>query len=72
MRIEFNNIRAEGARNRLTIEQFCRELGVEKKTFYNWEAKGDLPASYAVETAKLFNTSVDYILGYQRTVQERA
>ena len=62
MKIRFDNIRAEIARNRFTIEQFCKKLGVEKKTFYNWESKGDLPASYVLEMANLFNTSTDYLI----------
>lgn len=62
MKIEFNNIRAEVARNRMTIEQLCKKLGIEKKTFYNWESKGDLPASYALDMAQMFNTTTDYLL----------
>ena len=62
MKIEFNNIRAEIARNRMTIEQFCKKIGIEKKTFYNWESKGDLPASYVLDMAQMFNTTTDYLI----------
>lgn len=66
VRIEFNNIRAEVARHNLTIEQLCTKLGIEKSTFYNWQKKQDLPASYAVEIASMFNVSTDYVLGVER------
>lgn len=62
MKIEFNNIRAEIARNRMTIEQLCKKIGIEKKTFYNWESKGDLPASYVLDMAQIFNTTTDYLI----------
>jgi predicted DNA-binding transcriptional regulator AlpA len=62
MKLTFNNIRAEIARNRLTIEQFCEKLGIDKSTFYNWEAKGDLPASYVLQMSKMFEVSTDYLL----------
>lgn len=63
MKIKFNNIRAETARHGLTIEQLCKNLDIEKSTFYNWQKKQDLPASYAIDIAMMFNVSVDYILG---------
>ena len=55
----FNNIRAELARNRYTIEQLAEFLGIERKTFYNWELKGDFPAKYVPAMAKFLNCSVD-------------
>lgn len=65
MKITFNNIRAEIARRGWTIEQFCEKLKIGKRTFYDWESKADLPSSYAVEIAVLFNTSIEYVLNVQ-------
>ena len=59
----FDNIRAECARKRWSIEELANKLGVERKTFYNWEKKQDLPVSMLVNMSKLFNTSVDKLLG---------
>lgn len=59
----FKNIRAECARNSITIEELSRQLGIERKTFYNWEAKKDFPISYLVKMSEIFNVSTDVILG---------
>lgn len=59
----FNNIRAELARNKMTIEDLANYLGIERKTFYNWELKGDFPAKYIKPMAQRFKVSADYILG---------
>ena len=62
MDISFNNVRAEITRRGWTIEQVCKELGIAKRTFYDWEDKKDFPVSYAVQMAKMFNTSLEYVL----------
>lgn len=62
MKITFNNIRAEIARRGWTIEQFCKKLGIGKRTFYDWETKGDLPASYVLQMAQMFDTTTDYLI----------
>lgn len=66
MEIVFRNIRAECARNALTIEELSNKLGIERKTFYNWEAKKDLPVSYLLKMASIFNVDIDVILGLPR------
>lgn len=66
MEIVFRNIRAECARNALTIEELSNKLGIERKTFYNWEAKKDLPVSYLLKMASIFNVGTDVILGLPR------
>ena len=62
MEIRFNNVRAEITRRNWTIEQFCKELGISKRTFYDWEDKKDFPVSYAIKIAKMFNASLEYVL----------
>lgn len=59
----FRNIRAECARNSMSIEALCRNLGIERKTFYNWEAKKDFPTSYLVRMATIFCVTTDALLG---------
>lgn len=59
----FRNIRAECARNAMSIEDLSNELCIERKTFYNWEAKKDFPVSYLVKMSQLFHVSVDTLLG---------
>lgn len=62
MDISFNNVRAEIRRRGWTIEQFCEALGISKRAFYDWEAKKDFPVSYAIKMARMFNTSLEYVL----------
>ncbi len=59
----FNNIRAELARNRQTVEDLAEALHIERKTFYNWEMKGDFPAKYVPAMAAFLKCSSDYLLG---------
>ena len=59
----FDNIRAECARRRWSIEEFAEKLGVERKTFYNWEKAQDFPISRLVQMADLFGITTDELLG---------
>lgn len=70
MELVFRNIRAECARNALTIEELSNKLGIERKTFYNWEAKKDLPVSYLVKMANIFCVSTDDLLSLPRTLEK--
>lgn len=63
METVFKNIRAECARNGMSIEELSRNLGIERKTFYNWESKKDLPTRYLVQMANIFNVTTDCLLG---------
>ncbi len=62
MKISFDNIRAEISRKGWTIEQFCKELGISKNTFYSWEEKGDLPLSKCLKMSSMFHKSIDYLI----------
>lgn len=62
----FRNIRAECARNFYSLEEFSRLLGIERKTFYNWEAKKDFPVSYLIKMAAIFHISTDDLLGIKK------
>jgi transcriptional regulator with XRE-family HTH domain len=62
----FNNIRAECARKRWSIDELADKLGIERKTFYNWEKKQDFPTSMLVEMANLFGITTDELLGLEK------
>lgn len=65
----FSNIRAELARNRLTIEDLAEALHIERKTFYNWEQKGDFPVRYVPAMASFLKCSSDCLLGIGDTAE---
>lgn len=66
----FRNIRAECARNSYSLEEFSDKLGIERKTFYNWETKKDFPVSYLVKMSELFHISTDALLGLKNNKEE--
>lgn len=61
----FKNIRAECARNSISIEELSNKIGIERKTFYNWESKKDFPVSYLVKMSNIFHVAPDVLLGIQ-------
>ena len=61
--MRYPNIDAERARNGLTKEELSNTLGVSRKTYYNWLNKGKIPQEKLERMAKIFNVSVDYLLG---------
>ena len=58
----FRNIRAELKKRKWSIDRYCKKLGVRRNSFYNWEIKNDLPASYLIRTAELFGLTVDELI----------
>lgn len=65
----YNNIRVECVRLGISIEQMCNDLNISRKSYYNWQNKGNIPASKLIAMANYFECSVDYLLGQteQRT-----
>lgn len=59
----FDNIRAECARRHWSKEEFADKLGIERKTFYNWEKRQDFPTSALVKMAVIFGITTDKLLG---------
>lgn len=59
----YPNIAAERARRDMTIEDLAAHLKVTRKTIYNWQNTGHIPAEKLVQMADLFNCTVDYLLG---------
>ena len=66
----FRNIRAECARNSFSLEEFSDKLGIERKTFYNWETKKDFPVSYLVKMSAIFHIPTDTLLGLNNSRQD--
>jgi len=62
--LKYPNIEAERARAGMSVEALARELGVTRKTIYNWTSSGNIPQSALERMARLFNCSVDYLLGH--------
>lgn len=58
----FPNIAAERAKRHMTQDDLANKLGVTRKTLYNWEQKGKIPASEVIKMSELFNCSTDYLL----------
>ena len=59
----FNNIRAECARKHLTLCELTEKANVTRKTFYNWENKGDMPISALIRIDEILSVSTDKLLG---------
>jgi transcriptional regulator with XRE-family HTH domain len=58
----YPNIAAERAKRGMSLDALAHELGVTRKTVYNWEQNGRIPQSALTKMADLFQTSADYLL----------
>ena len=58
----YPNINAERSRAGMTIGELAKELGVTRKTVYNWMAHGNIPQSKLELMAEMFHCSIDYLL----------
>ena len=71
--MRFPNIEAERGRRGLTREEFVKPIGITTKTYGNWQnSKTDIPCSKLILMARMFNCSVDYLLGIDRHDNESA
>lgn len=66
-KMKYPNIEAERARRGISKDDFAEELGVSRKTLYNWIEKGCIPTTALIQMADRFDCSIDYLLG--RTTQ---
>lgn len=62
----YPNIEAERKRLNLSQEDFSEKLGIERKTYYNWLTKGNIPISVLIKLSEMFDCSIDYLLGRTR------
>ena len=60
--MRYPNIAAERARLGLSQDELAQQLGVTRKTLYNWEQSGSIPPEKAERMADLFGVELDYLL----------
>ena len=58
----YPNIAAERAKRKMSVDALAAELGVTRKTVYNWENSGRIPQSAVEKMADMFKCSIDYLL----------
>ena len=58
----YPNVAAERAKRKMSVDAMAKELGVTRKTIYNWETNGCIPQRALEKMAELFNCSIDYLL----------
>lgn len=61
--LKYPNIAAERVRRGMSQDDLAREMRVTRKTIYNWEVLGNIPASSVGKLADFFGVSADYLLG---------
>lgn len=57
----FDNINGEIRRRNITQEALCDDLGINRRRYASWQAKGDMPISFFMKCAKYFNCTLDYL-----------
>lgn len=67
--ILYPNIEAERSRKGMSQNDIAELLGIERKTYYNWLTKGNIPAPVVMKLADTFQCSMDYLLGRTRNPQ---
>lgn len=65
----YPNIAAERAKRKMSLEAMAAELGVTRKTVYNWETAGNIPQSALEKMSFMFGCSIDYLLSTPSTPQ---
>lgn len=63
----YPNIDAERARKKMSVEDLAHELGIARKTYYNWIKKGKIPQKHLETMAEIFDVSTDYLLSSSKT-----
>lgn len=58
----YPNITAERAKRKMSQDELAKELGVTRKTIYNWENSGRIPRKKLIKMAEIFDCSIDYLL----------
>lgn len=56
-----DNISGEIRRRGMTQDNLCDLLGVDRRTYTNWQTKGEMPATKLLKCASILNCSVDYL-----------
>ena len=71
MELLFSNIRTTCTLKMMTIEQLADEVGIERKTFYTWEDRLELPASQLIIIAKVLKKTIDDLVNEEGTIIRR-
>ena len=53
--LKYPNIEAERVRKSISQEELAKKLGVERKSYYNWLKRGNIPAYSIIRFIRLFN-----------------
>ena len=67
----FSNIRTTCTLKMMTIEQLADEVGIERKTFYTWEDRLELPASQLIIISKVLKKTIDDLVNEEGTIIRR-
>lgn len=55
---------AARSRDKLTVEEICDDLGISRRTFYEWRAKGKAPECTSLPNGELRVTRDEYARWY--------
>lgn len=66
IKAKYPNIEAERSRLNISQEEISKRLGIERKSYYNWLTKGNIPVGALIDLATMFDCSIDYLLGRTR------
>lgn len=58
----FDNINGEIRRKNISQEKLCNDLGINRRRYMDWQAKGDMPLSFFVKCASYLECSFDYLM----------
>jgi DNA-binding XRE family transcriptional regulator len=59
--MRYPNIEAERARHGMSMDALAKEIGVTRKSIYNWINKGNIPQAALEKMAAVFDCSVEYL-----------
>lgn len=65
----YRNIKAEIARNNLTLSDVAEALGVNRKTLTKWIDGGVIPAPALIKMSDYFKVTIDYLLGRSERIE---
>ena len=70
--LKYPNIEAERVRAGMSQDELIQALGYkERKSYYNWLAKGNIPISALIRMSEIFACSVDYLLDLKNESEVR-
>lgn len=55
-------IEKERLKNNITVAELSEELGICRKTYYNWQNNGKIPSFAVKKLTEIFGKSSDYLL----------